>query len=253
MTVIIGALCTNGVVIGCDSSATYSDGSGKTIEQPTSDKIEIISSPPVITAVTGQFGLAQRFREILKRPNTLQSIERDIPLKAARMIAGLTVEDFIATKATKGEFGALMASHHNGTFALCEYAEKDFQPEFKTEERWFAAMGSGQRIVDPFLALMRRIFWPNSQPTVSGGIFAVMWALDLAIEVNPGGINGPARIAVLEMSKKAGHHVARWLDEDELDEHKDNVVELEEHLREYRRNFGGSGGLSTKEQPAPPK
>ena len=48
-------------------------------------------------------------------------------------------------------------------------------------------MGSGQPITDPFLALMRSIFWGDGLPTVQDGTFAVTWALEHAIEVNPGG------------------------------------------------------------------
>jgi hypothetical protein len=56
--------------------------------------------------------------------------------------------------------------------------------------------------------------------------------LEHAIEVNPGGVNGPAQIAVLD---KAG---AQWrpriLGKEEFGEHRQNVNGAYEALRDYR-------------------
>ena len=84
---------------------------------------------------------------------------------------------------------------------LCEFSIDGFQPTLYTPEMWFCSMGSTQMITDPFLALMREIFWPTAQPTMGQAVLAVTWALDHAIAVNPGGVNGPVQIAVLERHK----------------------------------------------------
>ena len=54
MTILVGLLCKDGIVIGSDSSATFGTMQNRTIEQPT-DKIEIIDGK-VIIAGTGQVG-----------------------------------------------------------------------------------------------------------------------------------------------------------------------------------------------------
>ena len=41
MTILIGVLCKDGVVIGADSSATFDAGGIRTIEQPTK-KIDLL-------------------------------------------------------------------------------------------------------------------------------------------------------------------------------------------------------------------
>jgi hypothetical protein len=56
---------------------------------------------------------------------------------------------------------------------------------------------------------------------VNDAVFAVTWALEDAVEVNPGGVNDPIRIAVL--AKQKGRLKARVLSDDELREHKQNV------------------------------
>ena len=62
MTVIIGILCEDGVVIGSDSSATYGQSPlVKTIEYEAL-KVEVLAGT-VITAMTGAIGLGQRFNE----------------------------------------------------------------------------------------------------------------------------------------------------------------------------------------------
>ena len=93
-------------------------------------------------------------------------------------------------------------------------------------------MGSGQHITDPFLALMRDIFWKNSPLTLQDGKFAVTWALSHVIDVNPGGINHPMQISVLERTEESGEQFkARFIDKDELQEHYKNIDEAKKHLR----------------------
>ena len=78
-------------------------------------------------------------------------------------------------------------------------------------------------ITDPFLALLRKVYWPDAAPSVQGGIFMAMWALQHACEVNPGGINLPVKIAVL--GRCEGKLRARMLDEAQFAEHLNMVAE----------------------------
>ena len=100
-------------------------------------------------------------------------------------------------------------------------------------------MGSGQPITDPFLGMMRRVFFSSGQePTVREGLFLATWALMHTIDLNPGGINGPPQIAVLE--QKSG--IARLLDDAELEEHKNSYEAAEKHLACYRDTLMGTAG-----------
>ena len=99
-------------------------------------------------------------------------------------------------------------------------------------------MGSTQPITDPFLALMREIFWSAGQPSVDEATFAVTWALDHAIAVNPGGVNGPARIAVLK--REGGQFRARLLDGADLEEHRGLIEEAKDRLRKLAEQFGAN-------------
>lgn len=245
MTILIGVLCKDGVVVGTDSSATFGDSRVRTIEQPCK-KIEIIDDHIIITG-TGQIGLGQRFTEIVDTYWKQNGFRDKSDVHACKELCALGIKDFISTNVPKGAYGSLMAFAANGRFNLCEFAVDDFQPELKTNNIWYVAMGSGQNIGDPFLGLIRRIFWKDAPPKISGGIFAVLWALEHIIDLNPGGIKGPPQMAILESSKSGFR--ARMLEDSELAEHRDNVRGAEEHLEKYKEILEGKSDNKIPEPP----
>lgn len=250
MTILIGVLCKDGVVIGSDSAVTFATGNIRTIEQSIK-KVDIISEH-VIVAGTGEVGLGQRFTEVVK-----QAWENKIFSKSAleigKELARAGIEDFGTTSATMGRFGALVAFPCNGghPVGLCELSVDNFQPELKTDRLWYVSMGSGQTIVDPFLGLMREAFWEDGLPSHQDATFAVTWALQHAIDLNAGGVNGPIQVGVLSSSGK-GKYDARLLTEEELAGHQENVAGVIEHLREYRGKINGSA-IDTPDVPTPGK
>jgi 20S proteasome alpha/beta subunit len=229
MTAIVGVLCRDGLVIGTDSSMTFGSGMGdRTIEQPA-EKLKIYSET-IIVAGTGQVGLGQRFGRVVEVAyNERIFVGTNHHIDVGTELCRRTIKDFGSTGAQKGQYGALVGFPLGDKPHLCEFPISDLQPEFKTETMWYCSMGSGQPITDPFLALMREVFWRNSPPTVQDATFAVTWALDHAVQVNPGGINEPVRIAVLE--KSGGKFRARLLDDDDLQEHRQNIEQAKERLR----------------------
>ena len=229
MTVVVGVLCEDGVVVGSDSSATFGVGPNfRTIEQPA--KKTFVVSEVLILSGTGQVGMGQRFESLLIKLRSQQKFENKGHIEVGKLIAKTAIEDFAETHCDKGQYGALVAFECNDGIHLCEFATTDFQPEFKTDTNWFASIGSGQPITDPFLALLRRVFFRGAKPKLKEGIFLVAWALDHAIETNPGGINAPMQIAVLEKRPDAKRYSARLLDEQQLAEHKAGVDGAELHL-----------------------
>jgi len=236
MTAIVGIRCKDGVVIGTDSSATFVHGGGhRTIEQPM-EKICIIANN-IIIAGTGAVGLDQRFCRIIEKA-WKDNVFSQHHLDVGRELCKRAIDDFVYTRVQPGSYGALVAFQAGNKPHLCEFAVPDFQPEFKTERLWYVSMGSGQPITDPFLAFLREIFWQAGPPNLQEGIFAVTWTLELAIKINPGGVNGPLRIAVLE-PLRGGRNVfeARMLEDKELDEHRENIDQAISCLRNFRADY----------------
>jgi len=229
MTIVVGVFCADGVVIGTDSAATFAHGQFRTVEQLT-DKLYVHGN--VIVAGTGPFGLGQRFCEVVRKCWDSHKFTGS-PIDVAKLLCAAGRSDFGETSAPMGQYGALVAFPCGHKPSLCEFQVADFQPEMKDERIWYASLGSAQPITDPFLALMRQVFWQDGLPSVEDASFVVTWAIEHAIQVNPGGVNGPTRIAVLEAGKK-GRLSARILDNEEVDLHRQNIDDAIEHLREFR-------------------
>jgi hypothetical protein len=92
----------------------------------------------------------------------------------------------------------------------------------------------------------------TQQPSLQEGIFAATWALDHAIELNPGGIKGPTQIAVLTRENGSSTLTARMLEDDELAEHRDSVDGAKAHLAAYREILAGKAAVVTAVPPTPP-
>ncbi len=233
--------------MGADSSATFGTPRLPTIEQPC-DKLVIVEGKMIIGG-TGQVGLGQRFVEKVK-DGWRDGFFKGSPVEAARKLASSTLQDFASTGIAGGHYGALLAFPVQDKMHLCEFATSDFQPELKVAPMRFCSMGSGQLIGDPFMALMREIFWDAEPPSLQDGIFATTWALDHAIKVNPGGVNGPVNIAVLEI--KNGKPAARVLSGDELQEHFEFIAEAKDLLRGLRDTHrSGEAGIPDVPKPTP--
>ena len=230
MTSVVGVLCKDGVVLGTDSSATLESGQVRTIEQPI-QKLDVIGEC-VIVAGTGQIGLGQRFCAVVQQAWNNKEFQTT-PIEVGKNLTKLAIKDFAETGAQRGQYGALVAFPAEHKLCLCEFSVTDFQPEQKTERLWYCSMGSAQPITDPFLAFIREVFWDTGLPTVQEAIFAVTWTLDHAISVNPGGVNGPAQIAVLEHGRKTTL-MARVLSEEELGEHRQNIEAAKQLLRSLK-------------------
>lgn len=248
MTILIGVLCSDGAVIGTDSSATFSVANKlNTVEQPCK-KLFVINNFAIV-ATTGSVGLGQRICYTIDKLVADNHFQDKDHQQCALMISQAVIQNLGQTSAPQGQVGALVAFPNNKRPALVEFDLQSFQPEFKDENIWYVSMGSGQLIADPFLALMRRCFCENGLPKLSEGIFMTAWALDHTIEVNPGGIKDPLRIAVLKHQKK-GQYKAYELTEDELAEHRNHVEEVYGYLAEYPSKLANQNAPSL---PDPPK
>ena len=230
MTAVVGILCSDGVVIGTDSAVTMGDAIKEryTIEH-SSKKLHVLQNK-IIFAGTGYIGHGQRFEKVVDKAYVNKIFaDRTDSVTVCRTIASMAVKDFQETEFRGNEYGALMAFANKNEPVLCEFGLPWFQPELKTEQLYWCSMGSTQGITDPFLEFISRILWPNNiQPTIQQAVPVVTWTLEHAIEVNPGGVKGPIRIAVLE--KTGLKYKAREVDD--LSEHKNWISGVEESIRE---------------------
>jgi hypothetical protein len=100
---------------------------------------------------------------------------------------------------------------------------------------------------------LRRALFAGEKPTLDEGIFAAVWALQHAIELNTGGINGPSQIGVL--CRDETRFASRLLTDAEIQEHLANCAGIEEHLAMYRDVLRGKSdpiGGNAPALPTPP-
>lgn len=248
MTALVGVLCSDGVVIGTDSAASFAAGQTFTIKQKV-QKAFVINDGNVIVAGTGQVGMGQRFNDVVQKVFTNGRCKNKRPLDIARELSTEARKDFSATMAHENQFGALVGFCSLKAPQLCEFAQRDFQPELKDPKMWFVSMGSGQPITDPFLGLIKKAFFQESQPTLPEGIFTVNWALQNVIELCVGHIDGPAQIAVLAPKDSSGNFSVRILTDEEIAEHNDSARGAERHLGQYKQQLGTGGASSAIPEP----
>jgi hypothetical protein len=265
MTLIVGITCSNGIVMAADGAATLATLSGEmSVRQPTR-KLRIIDNR-MILGVSGTTGLGQRFEAEVRELSRNNAFSRSkvTPEKAMvevrnRLWKHIEPELKIAEQAQPVVPRARLAALTGTLFAapigqatkadpcLFEFDESG-APDLKGHDHnlVFASTGSGRGVADPFLAFLRRIFWPDdSPPSLSEGRLAAVWTLKHAVETCPGFVAEPIQAAVLERSK-SGEWEARELTPEELEEHRQACEEIEDELRQIRANWGKeSAGAAT--------
>lgn len=92
-------------------------------------------------------------------------------------------------------------------------------PEHATGDLPFVALGSGQAIADPFLALLKRLLWPNQEPTLAEGRLAAVWTIDHVRRTTPGGVGGDIQLATLTDASPGVAESVKLAEQNEVAEH----------------------------------
>ncbi len=254
MTLILGIKCSDGIVLGADGAATNITMGTQTIRQQVKKKLFVIADQIVI-GTSGPVGLGQRFKGVVdslyrngslfkdpatsayRRPHELMTflriefwkhieLEIQIAMATTQVLApNLTMNDALAWSLV-----ALPVPNER-TPCLFQF-DQQASPEEATDDLPFAAIGSGQLIADPFLAFMRRIYWPDRLPTLAEGTLAAYWTLHHAIETHPGGVADPKQVVLIREEKK-GVWKARELSKEEGEEHLEHVKKLEKCITDF--------------------
>jgi 20S proteasome alpha/beta subunit len=237
MSLLVGILCEDGVVIGSDSSRAAPAEGHPAVGQPVR-KTHVVGGD-VIFAATGPLGLAQRFELILRELREDSRFPEWDHFSIARSITAEAVREFASTHSDLAGFGALVAFGCATGLHLCEFAVGTLQPEFKRPDLWFVAMGPGRATAESLLGLVRRTFHADRTPTLDEGTLAAAWAIQHAVELSPGRVQAPLQIAVLAAEPVDPTRPARLLSDKELAEQLARVRQAESHLGQFRGRRGG--------------
>ena len=244
MTLIVGVKCSDGIVLGADSKATYATTTGQsTISQDTVTKLHI-GNNRIIIGVSGPIGLGQSYSDEVDAylaQNAQQVKWRSVAQAKTELSqkfwkhAETCWQRAAATVGVIGQQAAYMQCLHSTAVAF-EIGDEPHlitfshqcAPEEVTKDLPFTAIGSGQPQADPFLAFIRRIFWPSGLPTLTDGQLACIWTLSEVIKHSPGGVGGAIQVVVLTKEK------SRWkayeLAKPEIDTHLQALAEMEAEM-----------------------
>ncbi|MDE0671456.1 MAG: hypothetical protein OXH72_06925 [Caldilineaceae bacterium] len=255
MTLLVGILCTDGVVIGSDSAATLGSG----VLQTPVQKVYVVSDS-ILVASAGKVGLGQRFRqEVAQAANddqfrALELVDQGVSLSERGL------QNFKRTSSEVRSASALVAISNGtdpGSVGLIEFSSNGFSPCVIREGVRFTAAGSGDKVAGPLLALVRHAFWADSQPSVTDGVFAAAFVLNLATRIVPRGVGGPVQLGIMQWSDASSrgqlvqnaassdsNFTVRLLDSEEIKEHIGVADGAIDHLSQYV--YGKAGGPVAK-------
>jgi 20S proteasome alpha/beta subunit len=253
VTLLVGVLCSNGVVIAADRQATHGAMGQQTVGQSVT-KVQVIRDE-ALYATSGHKGLGQQLcaivegrqpefknqgydRNIVKLQEAFRPII-DAGFKTASHAAGVIGHNVAASDCMCG--GLLAAGFKDG-LKLIEITPQ-LAVEYMTNDLPFISMGSGKPSADPFLGFLRKVYWPIKLPTIQEGALAAYWTIQHAIDMKIFGVGFGIDVFIVEVvSKHSGKpgkppdtiFKARKLDDAELAEHEGFMKAAEEALRGVR-------------------
>jgi len=234
VTVLVGVLCSDGVVIGADGIATSAMGSAPLMHMEANPKIRIFGN--AIIATTGPVGYAQRLDHHLDLAEKGHVFKNLSAREATSNVSKRFITELQESKAPSPlpegvGFGGLLGAidPKEGPY-LAEFSTVNFQAEMKLGKTFFGSMGSGQVYADPFLVFVARVLWDNEMPTVELGKSGVYWVLEHTIKVAPGKVGKPIQLAALQKINDAW--IAR---EQDVQESAQYVEELEDYIGAFEQ------------------
>ncbi len=262
MTLIVGILCQDGVVLASDSAATYAAGISFTIGQQEVTKVHRLGQD-MVYASTGAIGVSQVIISELEKLVTNKYFSKNVtPVEAMMTISRTIAEQVKHLFESAQRLVPLVGQGEAGIPVLCKSlvgvaVKKEpalFQfdyggaPEHATEKLPFIALGSGQAMADPFLAFLKRILWKDRRPTLAEGRLVAAWTIQHVSQTAFGLVGGPTQLASLAIV--GGAPAVEFADPAE---HDGFIEEAEAALRDhFRRYKHGPVTEPPKPPPAPP-
>jgi 20S proteasome alpha/beta subunit len=261
VTLLVGILSTDGVVIATDRQVTHGTMGQATVAQ-SATKAEIINGQ-ALYASAGPMAVGQQICAAMKVMQgqfggkicsaSVQLIQPAIraildpafdTAKKAGQIMGpqLALVDVITT-------GLLAAKFQDG-IRLLDISQQGSCEVLSVDKVPFVCHGSGKQNADPILRFLWNIYWSKQAPTHREAILAAYWTVKIAIELKSPMVGYAPDVFVLEKTGKDGKHVkARKVDENELVSHDEFILAVENAMRGVRDRLADGAAPAT---PVPP-
>jgi 20S proteasome alpha/beta subunit len=260
VTLLVGILCQDGVVMASDSAATM----GATLGQQSFRKVHRLNEHMLFSG-TGAVGIAQLISNKLLKMWNDKELNKGTPEAVMDRIGqsiGELVRPYHQSAGLARPIGGDPGPSLCKTLVALPVRESpqlfsfDYNgaPERVTLQVPFIAMGSGQSIADPFLAFLKRLLWDKSAPTMAEGKLVAVWTIDHVRRTNTGGVGGGIQLGLLQ-AKNGKVPEVEMLSDIDISEHEQRVGSAEKALIAELKDIRADPslfGAPTADIPAPP-
>lgn len=253
MTIIIGTLCRDGVVIGSDGMASLNLGMTNFVGL-NNLKTRIINNSVIVSSagrddVTNDFNryLELNFESIASRYEDPVDFAQEIcsgfwrkifenyakyPPQVAQLLSQTPLPNGQMSIKNIG-ISSLLAFYLKDKFYLfCLDENNNFYPQIVTENGlWYRILGSGFLVGNPSMLLIKKMLNIDATPSVEDAKLLVYWTIAHSIEASSGGIGGKISIAVL---KKEQDSIKCYFDEN-LEEQKTAIDSVYRHIWQFQK------------------
>lgn len=247
LTILVGILCEDGVVVASDGMVSTNLGTIPFVGF-SNIKTHLIGDGAIV-ACAGDDRLMTYFIEFLKlnyvtlynkyhkSPFDVLTFTRELGAQFANNIINNykqypteLVKDQLENIAKNGfQFQAIIALSFNGAHYIFEYDNRFNPTMLRDNGVWHIILGSGMYVANPSIHLVKKILNINSKPKVNRAQILAYWTVDHAIEVSSGGIGGETTIAVLQ--KANGEYKASV--ENKTSEHSVFMKDIYDYIWAY--------------------
>jgi 20S proteasome alpha/beta subunit len=258
VTLLVGILCPEGVIVATDRQVTHGAMGMPTIGQ-TGTKGVIIRKGEALYASSGPIGMGQQIANALDKATVNFALRTCVDCvgdlsKAARTVIipafevaqrAMNVLGPQATHADAVGGGLLAARFHDGV-TLVEFNPQGGCEILTLESVPFVCQGSGKANADPFLRFVWDIFWSKKPPTLNEAILAGYWTVRVVTQLRTSGVG--CGVEVFTVRDVGGKSVAAKVEDSAVEEHDDFIAAVEDAMRSVRDNMS-----KTATAPSPPE
>ena len=247
MTILVGILCQDGVVIAADGMASQNLGTTPFVGI-SNLKVHPINDD-LIVACAGDDNLMTHFICFLK--SNYLTIFKEHQAKSSNVLALMTelggkfahhimniyrqypaewYSQVLETFNRNGfSFQAVIALHFNHNHYMFSYDNRFNAMMLRDNGIWHIILGSGHLVANPSIHLVKKILNIKLMPKVDRGQILAYWTVSHAIDVSSGGIGGEIKIAVLQ--KSGEKYVVSTANN--ISEHEEFIEDMYKHIWRY--------------------
>jgi 20S proteasome alpha/beta subunit len=259
MTLLVGILCGDGVVMASDRQVTHGAMGVRTVGAPGT-KIHLLEEDQghprrTLFGTSGNVGLGQQYEEIIKanrgrmRGGTyaqacalLQPELRKHMASAAVAAQGMLPLVGHAAAQQGSLCGALLATSFSDGLKLIEISPSGGF-EYLSPDVPFVCMGSGKPNADPLLRFFWSILWPEHLPSVQEGVLAAHLTITTVIDLMTEGVGMGLDVFTIELvldAKAKESYVAKQVEKEKTAEHDSFHGSIREAIKGVRDKLAGA-------------